>query len=120
MKESPFPLIYYYIQLKELLMTTINYKRDMLLYFLDSYLSKQDLQMKDLMRNVRKILNNKRKMERYKFQLKSNMTNYHIYSGKLINLVINKDLQKELLYYIYNIIIINLYKKLNFYLFLLS
>lgn len=62
MKESQFPLIYYYIQLKELLMTTINYKRDMLLYFLDSYLSKQDLQMKDLMRNLRKILKNKRKI----------------------------------------------------------
>lgn len=40
-------------------MNTINYKRDMLLYFLNIYLSKQDLKMKDLVINIRTKLKRK-------------------------------------------------------------
>ena len=41
-------------------MNTINYKRDMLLYFLNIYLSKQDLKMKDLVINIRYKLKRKK------------------------------------------------------------
>lgn len=39
----------------------------MLLYFLNSYLSKKDLKMKDLMRNVKKLLINKRQISMKQF-----------------------------------------------------
>ena len=48
-------------------MNTINYKRDMLLYFLNIYLSKKDLKMKDLMINVKKLLINKRQISMKQF-----------------------------------------------------
>ena len=41
-------------------MNKINYKRDMLLYFLNIYLSKQDLKMKDLVINIRNKLKRKK------------------------------------------------------------
>ena len=41
-------------------MSKTNYKRDMLLYFLNIYLSKQDLKMKDLVINIRYLLKRKK------------------------------------------------------------
>ena len=39
----------------------------MLLYFLNSYLSKKDLKMKDFMRNVKRLLINKRQISMKQF-----------------------------------------------------
>jgi hypothetical protein len=48
-------------------MNNTNYKRDMLLYFLDNYLSKKNLIMKDLMINVRYILQRKKQISLKQF-----------------------------------------------------